>query len=60
MEAPQQRLEDGKGLGRDRAVSLALGRPTRQGARLVHDAHLGVAVEGARAAVAENLLAAWS
>ena len=42
----------------DDAVMLALGRPTRQGARQVHDPHLGVAVERARAAVAENLLAA--
>src|SRR5208282_3350846 len=60
VEAPQKRLEDGKGFGSDRAVSLALLRPSHQGAGKGHNSRLGVAVERARASVAEEFFAAGS
>ena len=57
VEGPEERLKDGEGLGGDDAIRPALLGPAGEAARPMHDPDLGVAVEGARAAETEHLLA---
>jgi hypothetical protein len=58
VEVPQKRFEHGKRLRCDGPVRPALLGLAAQAAGPMHDPDFGVAVEGAGAAEAENLLAA--